>query len=234
MDDQNNYENNFGNDLTSVPAYQVLDDLEAASALDARRNPHKTMTPFDDVPQMEQMPPYEQQGATMGYAEPQQFQYAGPQQMPQQMQSYGYQAPQMQYMPNNATKFCKFCAATIPADAVICTACGRQVEALSQGPIIINNNSNNGNVVGGSMMTAPINVPVNVSDNNMMMIAGARPKSKWVSFLLCLFLGVIGVHKFYEGKIGWGIVYMFTGGLCGVGWLIDLIMIALKPDPYYV
>ena len=26
-------------------------------------------------------------------------------------------------------------------------------------------------------------------------------KSKWVSFFLCLFLGVLGIHKFYEGKV---------------------------------
>ena len=26
------------------------------------------------------------------------------------------------------TKFCKYCGATIPSDAIICTACGRQVE----------------------------------------------------------------------------------------------------------
>lgn len=40
----------------------------------------------------------------------------------------------------------------------------------------------------------------------------ARMKNKWVAFLLCLFLGVIGVHKFYEGKIGMGILYILRPG----------------------
>ena len=43
------------------------------------------------------------------------------------------------------TKYCKFCAAKIPEEAVICTACGRQVEELKQAsnqPNIIINNEN--------------------------------------------------------------------------------------------
>lgn len=33
-------------------------------------------------------------------------------------------------------------------------------------------------------------------------------KSKIAAFLLALFLGGLGVHKFYLGRIGWGIVYL--------------------------
>ena len=36
-------------------------------------------------------------------------------------------------------------------------------------------------------------------------------KSKWISFFLCLFLGVFGAHKFYEGRVLLGILYIFTG-----------------------
>ena len=59
-------------------------------------------------------------------------------------------------------------------------------------------------------------------------------KDKWISFLLCWFLGGWGAHKFYEGKIGMGILYLLTGGLCGIGWFIDIIVILCKPNPYYV
>ena len=45
----------------------------------------------------------------------------------------------------------------------------------------------------------------------------------WGMLILCCFLGSFGVHKFVEGKIGIGLVYLFTGGLCGVGWLVDCI-----------
>lgn len=58
-------------------------------------------------------------------------------------------------------------------------------------------------------------------------------KSKWISFFLCLFFGIFGIHKFYEGRILFGIIYLCTGGLFGVGVIVDLIILILKPNPYY-
>lgn len=58
-------------------------------------------------------------------------------------------------------------------------------------------------------------------------------KSKWVSFFLCLFLGFLGIHKFYEGRVLLGIVYLCTGGIFGIGVVIDLIALLFKPNPYY-
>ncbi len=59
-------------------------------------------------------------------------------------------------------------------------------------------------------------------------------KNKWAAFFLCLFFGGLGIHKFYEGKILLGIVYLFTVGIFGIGWVIDLIILLFKPNPYYV
>lgn len=50
----------------------------------------------------------------------------------------------------------------------------------------------------------------------------------------CLFLGVLGAHKFYEGKAGMGILYLFTMGLFRIGWPVDRIVLLTKPNPYYV
>jgi len=50
-------------------------------------------------------------------------------------------------------------------------------------------------------------------------------KSRLVAFLLCWFLGYLGIHRFYVGKTGTGILWLFTGGLFGIGWVVDFIVI---------
>lgn len=49
-----------------------------------------------------------------------------------------------------------------------------------------------------------------------------------IEFWLCLLLGWLGVHKFYRGRIGMGILYLFTGGLFFLGWGIDTIVLLTK------
>jgi len=49
-------------------------------------------------------------------------------------------------------------------------------------------------------------------------------KSRLAVTLLSWFLGYIGVHRFYLGKIGTGILMVITLGGLGVWWLIDFIM----------
>jgi len=50
-------------------------------------------------------------------------------------------------------------------------------------------------------------------------------KDKWVVLILAILLGWLGVHRFYVGKIGTGIVYLFTGGLFFMGVIVDVILI---------
>jgi TM2 domain-containing membrane protein YozV len=47
------------------------------------------------------------------------------------------------------------------------------------------------------------------------------------TLLLCVLLGGLGVHRFYVGKIGTGILQLITMGGLGIWALIDLIMIAI-------
>ena len=118
----------------------------------------------------------------------------------------------------NATKNCPYCGESISVIAKKCKHCGeiidetmRELENLkrqtnSNGPLIINNNNNN--------------------NNNGGVVFGPQ-KSKIVALLLCFFLGYIGAHRFYVGKVGSGIFQLI---LCfcfiGIIWvIIDFIAI---------
>lgn len=57
-------------------------------------------------------------------------------------------------------------------------------------------------------------------------------KSRSLSIFLCALFGIFGVHRFYEGKILTGLLWLFTGGLGLIGWIIDLIILINKPRYY--
>ncbi len=85
----------------------------------------------------------------------------------------------------------------------------------------------------------------NISDNKVdnssaslggyaAIVDGGKLKSKWVALTLCFFLGYLGAHKFYEDKVGVGILYLLTMGLFGIGWVVDFISLLFRSNPYYV
>ena len=107
--------------------------------------------------------------------------------------------------------FCRNCGAQIDDKAVICVHCGvstkdqPQNAQYHQQPVI--------NIV---------NTNTNTNRNSGYIYVR---KNKWVAFFLCLFLGCFGVHRFYVGKSGTGILWLCTMGMFTIGWFIDLLLI---------
>ena len=96
-----------------------------------------------------------------------------------------------------------------------------------------------GNVLDDAKQSAATAVPtINITNtndsvntntnNNMNMGFGLPPrKSKMVALILCIlgFFGLAGLHRMYVGKVGSGVLYFFTAGICYVGTILDLISI---------
>lgn len=122
------------------------------------------------------------------------------------------------------TKFCKHCGGKIAEKAIICPLCGCQVEEIPS-------QNQNRNLGSNSQPIVINNTNTNVASAT---VGFGRAKNKWVALVLCIFLGILGAHKFYEGKVGMGILYIFTGGLLGIGWIIDIISLIFKPNTYFV
>ena len=76
--------------------------------------------------------------------------------------------------------------------------------------------------------TAPITPPPQTIVNNYVNRGYDYPyRSHLAAALLCLFFGYLGIHRFYVGKIGTGLIWFFTIGFFGIGWILDLIFIIL-------
>lgn len=57
-------------------------------------------------------------------------------------------------------------------------------------------------------------------------------RNKWVALILCVLFGWLGVHRFYEGKVFTGLLYLCTLGFLGIGWIVDIVRLAKNPNPY--
>lgn len=69
-----------------------------------------------------------------------------------------------------------------------------------------------------------------------LMPPGKMPKNKVVAALLAIFLGSFGLHKFYLGRIGWGIVYLlfcWTAIPGIVGFIEGIIYLATSDERFY-
>lgn len=110
---------------------------------------------------------------------------------------------------------CPVCGA--PMENSSCGYCGYKEESVSNSTTIA--------PPSGQPAGQPQIIINNQTVSNPVVVPGVSSKNKMVALLLCIFLGWVGAHRFYVGKIGTGILYLFTAGLFGIGWVIDIILI---------
>ena len=95
---------------------------------------------------------------------------------------------------------CPTCATPVSDAALFCPSCGHKL--------------------GDAAPAASVPVPLKTTS------ALNQDGYDWLTtLLLCIFLGHIGVHRFYTGHTTIGILMLFTGGCCGIMTLYDIIII---------
>lgn len=100
--------------------------------------------------------------------------------------------------------------------------------------IIIGSSSKTGILLGGAITpknrqninSLIDNITNDLQGKEIIAVSGST-KSALVALLLCIFLGFMGIHRFYLGDKLWGFIYFFTLGLLGIGPLIDAIRIMI-------
>jgi len=111
--------------------------------------------------------------------------------------------------------YCRNCGNEVSEKAIMCVACGTPPKAGSKFCY---------NCKAETVPDAAICMKCGVSLKNESQTDG-EGKDWLTTVLLCFFLGVFGVHRFYTGHTAIGVVQLLTLGGCGIWALIDFIII---------
>lgn len=133
--------------------------------------------------------------------------------------------------------FCPQCGLGVNEKSRICPNCGKEYYSRACPDCgYIKQNKDTDTAPGqktGSYTTYNQNTVVNNYSNSETYNAADGRCDKYVSLILWFFLGIFGAHKFYERKIGIGIIYILTCGMFGIGWIFDFFALIVKPR-YYI
>ncbi|MHA1516420.1 MAG: NINE protein [Candidatus Heimdallarchaeaceae archaeon] len=106
--------------------------------------------------------------------------------------------------------FCPNCGTSLEQGVKFCANCGKQIqEPTQQQPVQ--------QLMQQQQQVVVVQQP--------MQQQPPSPHSRGVALILCIFLGYLGLHRFYVGNVGMGIVYLFTLGIFGFGPFIDFFSI---------
>ena len=111
--------------------------------------------------------------------------------------------------------YCRNCGNEVSEKAVMCVACGTPPKAGDKFC---------SNCKAETTPEALICMKCGVSLKHDNIIYGDE-KDWLTTLLLCFFLGVFGIHRFYTGHTAIGVVQLLTLGGCGIWALVDFIMI---------
>ena len=110
---------------------------------------------------------------------------------------------------------CPVCGA--PLEGEVCTYCGHRLKTSTNNSTVQSQNASNISFV--------TNVVNNNSQNISNQMSNVSKKNKITALILCVLFGLFGVHRFYVGKTGTGLLYLFTCGLFSIGYIVDIILI---------
>ena len=71
-----------------------------------------------------------------------------------------------------------------------------------------------------------------MDDEKVLALSAVELKDPTLLLIVEIFLGELGIHRFLLGEIGMGILFLLTGGLCGLLWFIDLFTVTGKTKEF--